>query len=229
MEEVDLHDRLETMLDEHDRGGERYAAFGLRMKQLFFSKAKLAGAKAQVGLAKAKAAAASSARYTAYSSDVGEAFRPVVPEWAVRATYGVAISYIGAEVGLTTWKESQRPEATQETTLRAAVHASIFQGIASLALPMVIIHQTVHAAQAVTKRVGRFTKWGPTIAGLALIPALPYAVDEPCEHAIDYVFDRFWPVKGKASNGHHVQHGLKAAYTGLPPPTLQNNGTESSK
>ena len=74
MEEVDLHDRLETMLDEHDRGGERYAAFGLRMKQLFLSKAKLAGAKAQVGLAKAKAAAASSARYTRTGAPGSRAF-----------------------------------------------------------------------------------------------------------------------------------------------------------
>ena len=86
-------------------------------------------------------------------------------------------------MGLTTWEESKRPDATQETTLRAFCHATVFQGVASLALPMVIIHQVVHAAQAATKRLGRFTKWGPTVAGLILIPALPFAVDEPCEAA----------------------------------------------
>ena len=43
-------------------------------------------------------------RYTAYSSDIGEAFRPVVPQWAVKATYGLAITYIAGEVGVATYK-----------------------------------------------------------------------------------------------------------------------------
>ena len=54
--------------------------------------------------------------------------------------------------------------------------------------------------------MGRFTKWGPTIAGLALIPALPFAVDEPCEHAIEWAFDKVWPIAG---HGHG--HGGGAA------------------
>ena len=195
-------DEEAVMVEAHEKGNERYAAFGLRIKQLFAVKAKVGMAKAKVGMAKAKAAAAANARYTAYSSDVGEAFRPMVPEWAVRATYGLAITYIAGDVGLTTYEESKRPDATQETTFRAFCHAAIFQGVASLALPMAIIHQAVHAAQVATKKMGRFTKWGPTLAGLLLIPALPYAVDEPCEHAIDYAFDKAWPIPGRSQHGH---------------------------
>ena len=172
----------------------RYAAFGLRMKQLFAIKAKALSAKGAIVGAKAKGAAAANVRYTAYSSDVGEAFRPMVPEWAVKATYGLAVSYIAGDVALTTWKESKKPDGNPT---RAFVHATIFQGVASLALPMFIIHQAVHAAQYATKKIGRFRKWGPTIAGLALIPALPYAVDEPCEHVIDYAFEQLWPEPGK--------------------------------
>jgi fission process protein 1 len=172
-------------------GNERYLAFGLRIKQLFAIQAKILASKA-------KTAAAANARYTAYSSDVGEAFRPVVPEWAVRGTYGLAVSYILGDIGYTTYRESLRPEGNP---IRACVHATIFQGIASLALPMFIIHQAVHAAQVASKRIGRFTKWGPTIAGLALIPLLPYAVDEPCEHAIDFAFDKAWPVPKQAGGG----------------------------
>jgi hypothetical protein len=52
----------------------------------------------------------------------------------------------------------------------------------------------LHQAHAVTKRTGRFTKWGPTVAGLIFIPALPYCVDEPIEHAVNYAFDKYWPV-----------------------------------
>lgn len=32
-----------------------------------------------------------SIRHLAYTSDLGEAFRPVVPNWAVNATYGIAV------------------------------------------------------------------------------------------------------------------------------------------
>ena len=125
---------------------------------------------------------------------VGEAFRPVVPSWAVKGTYGLAVTYILGEIGVTTYKAKQQGEEP----VRAFAHAAVFQGIASLVLPMVVIHQTVHAAQIVTKRAGRFTRWGPTIAGLALIPALPYMIDEPCEHVIDTAFDKWWPKEDAA-------------------------------
>jgi fission process protein 1 len=201
-------DEEAVMIEANERGNERYAAFGLRVKQLFTVKAKLLSTKAAAISVKAKSAALANARYTAYSSDVGEAFRPVVPEWAVRGTYGLAIAYICGDVGLTTYNESLKPEGNPT---RAFVHASVFQGIASLALPMFIIHQAVHAAQYATKRIGRFTKWGPTLAGLALIPALPYAVDEPCEHAIDYVFDQAWPVPLKRKATQQAQTAVSAS------------------
>ena len=191
----------EIMIEHRERGNERYAAFGLRIKQVFAVKAKVLSAKASAAAAKSKAAAAANARYTAYSSDVGEAFRPMVPEWAVKATYGLAITYILGDVGLTTYQESCRPNGNP---VRTFVHASVFQGIASLALPMFVIHQAVHAAQYATKKMGRFTKWGPTIAGLALIPALPYCIDEPCEHVIDGAFDYAWPVPPSRAKSAHV-------------------------
>jgi hypothetical protein len=100
----------------------------------------------------------------------------------------------------------------------------LVQGVASLAVPMIVIHQAVHAAQAVTKRLGRGTKWGPTIAGLALIPVLPYAVDEPCEIAIDYVFDTYWPhdekaaMIGRRSSTSHASSVILTSKSKSPPP-----------
>jgi len=188
------HEQVDTDRPHEVPGAERYAAFGLRMKQLFAVKAKLMKANMAAAATKAKTAALANARYTAYSSDVGEALRPIVPDWAVKGTYGLAVAYIVGDVGYTGYKESLKPDGN---TTRALTHAAVFQGVASLALPMVIIHQAVHGAQYVTKRLGRFTKWGPTLVGLSLIPALPYAVDEPCEHVIDAAFDKFWPVPGK--------------------------------
>mmetsp|Transcript_11194 Transcript_11194/g.30279 ORF Transcript_11194/g.30279 Transcript_11194/m.30279 type:complete len:248 (+) Transcript_11194:88-831(+) len=166
----------------------RYAAFGLRIKQLFAIKAAAMGK-----------AVAANARYTAYSSDVGEAFRPVVRPWMVNASYGLAVAYIVGDIGYTVYKESKKPGAD---LTRATAHAVCFQGIASLALPAVIIHQTVHAAQGVAKRAGRFTKWGPTLAGLALIPMLPTLLDEPVEHGLEWAFASYWPTPGAQQQRH---------------------------
>ena len=49
---------------------------------------------------------------------------------------------------------------------------------------------------------------GPTVAGLAIIPALPL-VDEPIEHLIDQAFEKYWPEEG---GGHG--HGPAAAAAG---------------
>lgn len=142
------------------------------------------------------------ARYVAYSSDVGEAFRPIVPPWAVNATYGLAIAYIAGDVGYTSYRESQKPDGN---VLRATVLAATFHACASLVGPAILIHQTVHFAQSVAKRSGRFVRWGPTLTGLAMIPLLPTILDEPSEHAIEWAFGKFWPVEG-GEGGQHGAH-----------------------
>ena len=79
--------------------GVRYAAYASRFGFLV-KKAGLVGMK-KIAIKKATVKAAASkvskVRHLAYSSDLGEAFRPVVPTWAVNATYGVAVSYVVAD------------------------------------------------------------------------------------------------------------------------------------
>jgi fission process protein 1 len=76
---------------------------------------------------------------------------------------------------------------------RAFAHATTFNALANLALPAVIIHTQVHVAARIFKSIGKFTKYGPTLAGLALIPALPYICDHPVENVITQLFDKVWP------------------------------------
>mmetsp|Transcript_11256 Transcript_11256/g.38361 ORF Transcript_11256/g.38361 Transcript_11256/m.38361 type:complete len:204 (+) Transcript_11256:1026-1637(+) len=171
-------------------GNARFAAYGMYIKSLFAVK----------GPAFAKAMAAK-ARYTAYSSDIGEAFRPVVRPWMVTASYGVAVAYIVGDVGYTTYKEYRRPGGDP---IRAAAHAATFQGLASLLVPAVVIHQSVHATQRLTKGT-RLARWGPTAVGLGIIPFLPSTVDPPVEAVIDRAFEWAWP---EAGPGHgHQDHG----------------------
>jgi hypothetical protein len=271
------------MIEANERGNERYAAFGLRVKQIFAAKGKILLSKAAATNAKLKAAIAAkaakakvaatastsklkaaltaNARYTGTLrhpaatephtchlalvrtravTSLGPAWSQHTPRTSARR-FGRS-SPSGAS-RLRTGSRSRTLRATSRTprtrrrsrktairrvrgrassihwplgccstiptrgwtTLSAGTfcYAVVFQGIASLALPMFIIHQTVHAAQYVTKRAGRFTKWGPTVAGLALIPALPYAVDEPAEHVIDTAFDTLWPDENSKAHSKH--------------------------
>mmetsp|Transcript_62304 Transcript_62304/g.148753 ORF Transcript_62304/g.148753 Transcript_62304/m.148753 type:complete len:261 (-) Transcript_62304:132-914(-) len=134
-------------------------------------------------------------RLVAYTSDVGESVRPVVPPFVVRLCYGLTWGYVGVDVAYHTFEEQQKGSA-MELVARTAVHATTFQVIASVAIPAFIIHQAVHAVQVALKNTppGLVTRWVPSLCGLALIPLLPY-VDEPVEHVIDMGFEKAWPVK----------------------------------
>ena len=86
--------------------------------------------------------AAKKVRFLAFTSDVGEAVRPVVPNWVVNATYGVAIAYCVGDVAYVGYKESKKGEAGH--VARAVAFQTVFQGLASIALPYLIIHTAVH-------------------------------------------------------------------------------------
>ncbi|WWC67743.1 uncharacterized protein I206_101655 [Kwoniella pini CBS 10737] len=139
-------------------------------------------------------------RYTAYTSDVGEAFRPVVPPWIVTAAYGVSWAYLIGDVSFTTYKSSQfgptpleaanMSEPTRLTMV--AVKRSVFQGIASMALPAFTIHTAVKQASKQFSKSTNLTlrRWGPTSVGIGIVPFLPYLFDHPVEKATDFAFDK---------------------------------------
>ncbi|KAF9008768.1 mitochondrial 18 KDa protein-domain-containing protein [Cyathus striatus] len=122
-------------------------------------------------------------RYIAYTSDVGEAFRPVVPPWVVTAAYGVSWLYLSGDVGYESYKAHRRGPSTDEAasmseTTRIAIVAAqraTFQSIASMALPAFTIHTAVKQAKKafVSVQNPKFKMWGPTVSGLAIVPVLP--------------------------------------------------------
>ena len=102
------------------------------------------------------------AHHQAYTSDVGEAFRPVVPTWAVNATCaetptlplqqelarcdrpahaadGVAFGYVGCEVALKANAASEAG-ATNAEVARVTAHTATFQLLASILAPFLAIH-----------------------------------------------------------------------------------------
>ena len=166
--------------------------------------ARFLGLLGRAGVVLARTAKAGS-RYIAYSSDVGEAFRPLVTPNFVRASYGIALTYIAVDIGLAVYGEHERSlekEDYNNRVARAGVETLTFQMFASLIVPSLIIHTAVHQAQnAAKKGSGNLARYGPTALGLAIIPTLPFTIDSPIEHFIEEGFEMFWPI---ADYGHHT-------------------------
>ncbi|GBE79393.1 hypothetical protein SCP_0205910 [Sparassis crispa] len=138
-------------------------------------------------------------RYIAYTSDVGEAFRPVVPPVVVSAAYGISWLYLAGDVSYESYKAHRKGPSPLEAAHfseptrigMVAVKRAVFQSIASMALPAFTIHTAVKQAKKmfVNTRSPRVKAWGPTATGLAIVPILPYLFDKPVEHATDYAFE----------------------------------------
>lgn len=177
-EEPAASDGLLPITDPRE-GAARYIAYARRAVQAFLVKG----------------------RVVAYTSDVGESVRPVVPPWVVRACYGLTWLYVGTDVAFNT-SEAHRKGKSDEIVARTAVHTTVFQVVASVLVPSLIIHQAVHVAQGLATKLpkGRIAFWLPSLCGLALIPFMPY-VDEPVEHVIDVAFEAAWPNPEGAAHG----------------------------
>ncbi|GAA5974485.1 hypothetical protein JCM11641_003248 [Rhodosporidiobolus odoratus] len=140
-----------------------------------------------------------SSRYLAYSSDVGESFRPVVAPTAVKAAYGISWAYVAGDVGYEGYKANMKakeycPEQQQQVVGLTVAKRAIFQATASMLLPSLTIHSIVKYSALAIKKRGiqnvRVRQWLPSALGLGFIPALPFLFDEPVEHVVDSTFDR---------------------------------------
>jgi len=138
-------------------------------------------------------------RYVAYTSDVGEAFRPVVSPYIVTAAYGISWLYLAGDVSYEAYKARRRGPSPLEAAHfseptrvgMVAVKRAVFQSIASMALPAFTIHTAVAQARKafVSVKNPRVKTWGPTVTGLAIVPVLPYLFDHPVEKATDVAFE----------------------------------------
>lgn len=144
------------------------------------------------------------ARYLAFTSDVGEAFRPVVDSRIVSFAYFVSFSYCFADVGYEAYKLDKRGYKNEHnetiTMTQCVVERTAFQLIASMAIPTLIIHSTVDITAKILKKFNRFQKWGPTIAGLCVVPLLPLYIDHPVEHALEWGFKNYGPWASKTAS-----------------------------
>ncbi|CAF9910270.1 MAG: hypothetical protein GOMPHAMPRED_007027 [Gomphillus americanus] len=125
----------------------------------------------------------SAQRYVAYTSDIGESFRPVAHPWLVRSAYGISWAYILGDVSHEGYKAYLRQQSLQypdvkpgEPAIRATdgsiageaqigkvpaledwktvvAQRAVFQSIASMGLPAFTIHSIVRYSGKAMKDV----------------------------------------------------------------------------
>lgn len=197
----DIEKILTSEVDEDlDQTNLRYAAYANRFRTILLA----------------------SHRYVAYTSDIGESFRPVAHPYLVSMGYAVSWLYILGDVGFASWKVKLKsegryvngllpwqypypePNVVAQTAFNestdslvdkdwklSAVKRGIFQSIASMGLPAFTIHSAVRYSSVLFKNAAKpLRTYGPVGIGLGIVPLLPYAFDEPVEHAIDYIFEK---------------------------------------
>jgi len=141
-----------------------------------------------------------STRYIAYTSDIGEAFRPVISPRIVQAAYGISWAYLIGDVSYEAYKAQRQGPTPLEAAYFSeptrvglvAVQRGVFQAVASMGLPALTIHTVVRQSTklyARTAKSARVKAWGPTLTGLAVVPLLPFLFDKPVEHVTDVAFD----------------------------------------
>lgn len=156
-------------------------------------------------------------RYVAYTSDVGESFRPVAHPTLVSFAYGVSWLYIGGDVAYESWKARLKqkglyypglqpwdpiPKVPKEKRIEAAKNARdwkivtveriVFQSVASMMLPAFLIHSAVRYSGKWLKNIknARIRMYGPVGVGLSVVPILPYFIDEPVEYVVGTTFKK---------------------------------------
>lgn len=147
-------------------------------------------------------------RYLAYTSDFGEAFRPLAHPMVVRAAYGVSWGYVIGDVAYKGHQLRTVHKAEGHDLFMGCLERAVFQSFASMIFPMITIHETVR----LTKRLflsrpalHKLAVWGPTFCGLAVVPFLPFMYDAPVEYAVETAFSRVWTPAFAHDYHHHAE------------------------
>lgn len=99
-------------------------------------------------------------RYVAYTSDIGESFRPIAHPWLVRGAYGISWAYIAGDVGYEGYKSYWRNQAILNPELQLSGKKAKAAGLDALdpdtqsrAVPPLENWKTVVAQRAIFQSV----------------------------------------------------------------------------
>ena len=131
-------------------------------------------------------------RFLGYANEVGEAFRPLVPVEVVYFSYVAAISYILADTVDKGKKGSEGPEGGAIRGTLGALDTFCWQMLASVLFPSFCINRVVTLLASLAEEGSLpdllAAGWVPTVAGLALIPAIILPLDTLAHFTLNQSF-----------------------------------------
>ncbi len=137
-------------------------------------------------------------RYLAYTSEVGESFRPIIPKYIVNGTYAASLFYVGADVAHNFQIEKEQGAQNSELALKTT-DKLIWHGFASMLLPALSVHSIVSFSgkHVFNKLPTNFTKtrtWAPTTLALVSIPFIIHPLDHLTDFAMDNTIRKYYPI-----------------------------------
>lgn len=137
-----------------------------------------------------------SVRYLGYANEIGESFRSMISQSAVRATYGISFGYVFMDVidkaKKTLEKEKKLAESGIETptikTAKVATDCLIWQSFASVIIPGFTINRICKLSSFILQKSSvalRTNKILTTLIGLGSIPMIIHPIDHACHAVMD--------------------------------------------
>lgn len=128
--------------------------------------------------------------------DFGAALQPVLETRIVTVANFVGLAYILTDVSWEAYKLKERGYMSDDnrpmTMTQLVVERTSFQLVASVLVPHAIIHSAMHGSQKMFQKFGRYTRFGPSLVGLSVIPFLPM-LDRSIEGIMERGFERYGP------------------------------------
>ena len=110
-------------------------------------------------------------RFLGYANEIGESFKPMVPRAFYFGSYAVACTYVAADA---------KHKFDADGDVRHGVDALVWQALASVAVPGVVVNRVVALAGRATAR-----PFVPTLCGLGCIPFIIKPIDALVDAAMD--------------------------------------------
>lgn len=138
-----------------------------------------------------------SQRYLAYTSEVGESFRPLVPFKLVQASYVASLAYVGADIVHNYHEDKANGLSGRALNVKIA-DRFVWHSFASMILPALSIHTIVDYSSRGIKKFDLFRElpkcrqWGPTALALFSIPLIIHPLDHFTDFAMDNTLRKFY-------------------------------------
>ncbi|KAF5301098.1 hypothetical protein FQA39_LY10917 [Lamprigera yunnana] len=134
-------------------------------------------------------------RFLGYANEIGEAFRSIIGNRMVTATYGISIAYVLSDTVSKTRQElAQQKTRNLKKVLFVATDTLLWQMFASVIIPGIAINRICSFFNnRLNKLPSPVRKWTVAGIGIMAIPIIVAPIDNFVDDVLDVTFRKFAP------------------------------------